>query len=357
MLPKIPIENLYYLLCYAWDVNDQLNKVKVDGRNYHSLENLLATVLVMACELLLRRGLVLEYLFEEFEVNGIRGKLNLEETLKKGIYGRGKTICQIDELTSDVLINQVIYSTLKRLVKLDSLDEEIRQRVRKTMRKFPHMREVDVVINTFERIKLNRNNRFYALVLNVCKLIWQSTLPNKRHEGKYEFIDFTEDDFQMNVIFERFLMNFCKQHCKAEYPEVHREYIEFKLTPFGMMFKESGEALPMMETDITLYNSIAQKKHILDAKFYREAFVSKYGGRKKVRREHLSQILSYILNQENPQKAYTLNANGTLVYPTVTEDIDFSYNYNGSSHDIYVRTVNLNQPWQKIEERIKQIIK
>lgn len=76
------------------------------------------------------------------------------------------------------------------------------------MRKFPHMREVDVVINTFERIKLNRNNRFYALVLNVCKLIWQSTLPNKRHEGKYEFIDFTEDDFQMNVIFERFLMNF-----------------------------------------------------------------------------------------------------------------------------------------------------
>ena len=171
------------------------------------------------------------------------------------------------------------------------------------------------------------------------------------------FIDFTEDVFQRNVIFERFLMNFCKQHCKTEYPEVHREYIEFKLTPFGMMFKESGDALPMMETDITLYNSIAQKKHILDAKFYREAFVSKYGGRKKVRREHLSQILSYILNQENPQKAYTLNANGTLVYPTVTEDIDFSYHYNGSSHDIYVRTVNLNQTWQKIEERIKQIIK
>ena len=357
MLPKIPIENLYYLLCYAWDVNDQLNKVKVDGKNYHSLENLLATVLVMACERLLRRGLVQEYLFEEFEVNGIRGKLNLEETLKRWLYVRGKTICQIDELTSDVLINQVIFSTLKRLVKLDSLDEEIRQRVRKTMRKFPHMREVDVVINTFERIKLNRNNRFYALVLNVCKLIWQSTLPNKRHEGKYEFIDFTEDDFQMNVIFERFLMNFCKQHCKTEYPEVHREYIEFKLTPFGMMFKESGDVLPMMETDITLYNSIAQKKHILDAKFYREAFVSKYGGRKKVRREHLSQILSYILNQENPQKAYTLNANGTLVYPTVTEDIDFSYHYNGSSHDIYVRTVNLNQTWQKIEERIKQIIK
>ena len=48
MVPQIPIENLYYLLCYAWDVTDQLNKVKVDGEHSHSLENLLASVLTNA---------------------------------------------------------------------------------------------------------------------------------------------------------------------------------------------------------------------------------------------------------------------------------------------------------------------
>lgn len=31
MQQKIPIENLYYLLCYAWGVSDQLDWVKVDG--------------------------------------------------------------------------------------------------------------------------------------------------------------------------------------------------------------------------------------------------------------------------------------------------------------------------------------
>ena len=31
MRHPIPIENLYYLLCYAWDITDQLDKVKVDG--------------------------------------------------------------------------------------------------------------------------------------------------------------------------------------------------------------------------------------------------------------------------------------------------------------------------------------
>lgn len=209
MVPQIPIENLYYLLCYAWDVTDQLNKVEVDGEHSHSLENLLASVLTNACERLLRRGLVQEYLFREQEVEGIRGKLNLAETLKSHRYRQGKTICTIDELTNDVLINQLIYSTLKRLVRLDSLDEKVKQKVRKTASKFPHLKEVNVTARTFDRIKLNRNNRFYALVLNVCKLIWQSTLPDKNKEGRYEFIDFTEDEFCMNAVFEHFLMNFC----------------------------------------------------------------------------------------------------------------------------------------------------
>lgn len=47
---------------------------------------------------------------------------------------------------------------------------------------------------------------------------------------------------------------------------------------------EAGEALPMMETDVTLFNPNTQEKLILDAKFYREALVSKFGGREKVRR-------------------------------------------------------------------------
>lgn len=35
----------------------------------------------------------------------------------------------------------------------------------------------------------------------------------------------------------------------------------------------------MMETDVTLFNPNTQEKLILDAKFYREALVSKFGGR------------------------------------------------------------------------------
>ena len=356
MIPKIPIQNLYYLLCYVWDVPDQRNKVKVDGEKCHSLENLLAMVLLNICENLLKRGLVQSYRYEQQEVEGVRGKLNISSTLKSGRMCLGYTNCQVDELSQDTLANQIVYNTLKRLGTLKSIDKSIRENINKTIRKFPKISTIHLSNKVFDQIRLVRNNRYYSLALHVCKLVFQSTLPKKGFTGQYEFIDFTEDEFKMNYLFEHFFMNFCKQHCKEQFPLVHREYIHFQLTPFGMMFKRAGEALPIMETDVSLYNPQTGAKKILDAKYYKETLVAKYGAQEKVRREHLSQIISYVMNQESCNNPHTFNTSGTLVYPTVDEDFDFSYRYKDTNHMIYVTTINLNQDWNKIEERIKEIV-
>lgn len=356
MIPKIPIQNLYYLLCYVWDVPDQRNKVKVDGEKCHSLENLLAIILLNICEHLLRRGLAQSYRYKLQEVEGIKGKLNMSSTLKSGRMRLGYTSCQVDEFSQDTLINQIVYNSLKRLATLKSIGKNIREDINKTIRKFPKISTILLNNNVFDQVRLVRNNRYYSLALHVCKLIFQSTLPKKGVAGLYEFIDFTEDEFKMNYLFERFLMNFCKQHCKEQFPQVHREYIHFQLTPFGMMFKRAGEALPIMETDVSLYNPQTGAKKILDAKYYQETLVSKYGAQEKVRREHLSQIISYVMNQENSDNPHTFDTSGTLVYPTVDEDFDFSYRYKDTNHMIHVTTINLNQDWDKIEARIKEIV-
>lgn len=164
----------------------------------------------------------------------------------------------------------------------------------------------------------------------------------------------------MNRIFEKFLMNFYKQECKHEFPEVSRSHIHFQLTPYGMTFAKSADEayslLPMMETDVTLYNPKDKKKIIIDAKYYKETLVSRYGEKGKIRRDHLSQILSYVMNQENATQPHTKDTKGILVYPTVDTELDVSYVYKNTCHFIKVCTVNLNQDWRKIEQRLKLII-
>ena len=111
-----------------------------------------------------------------------------------------------------------------------------------------------------------------------------------------------------------------------------------------------------METDVTLYNPRTKKKIILDAKYYKETLVSRYGEGGKIRREHLSQILTYVMNQES-DAPHTKCTKGILVYPTIDTELDVSYVYKDTKHVIRVSTVNLNQDWQMIDKRLKEIIK
>jgi 5-methylcytosine-specific restriction enzyme subunit McrC len=70
--------------------------------------------------------------------------------------------------------------------------------------------EVDLIqINNslFSQIKLNRNNRFYGFLMNVCQIIYENTLPSEE-QGNYKFTDFTRDERKMNQLFEAFIRNF-----------------------------------------------------------------------------------------------------------------------------------------------------
>ena len=330
----------------------------IDGCS--SFSNLLVHVLLNATDDLLKHGLAQGYTVYGSDIYGITGKIDIGQTLKQGKYRQGRLFCHYDELTSDVLINQIIYSTLMESVNIKNLSYEIKNRIAKTLRRMPQTRRIKITNYTFSRVKIHRNNRYYHFALNICKLLHQSALPNKSVDGKQIFSDIVDDERLMNRIFEKFLINFYKQECKKDFPMVSRSHIRFQLTPYGMTFaKSSDEAyalLPLMETDVTLYNPHTKKKIILDAKYYKETLVSRYGENGKIRRDHLSQILSYVMNQENDAIPYTKETKGILVYPTVDTEIDVSYTYKKTNHVIRVSTVNLNQEWSKIESRLKDII-
>lgn len=358
---RIPLQNIYYILCYAWGMGEMRGKVSVGIEDCPSLADLLVHILLNATDNILKRGMAQGYTVYGEEMDGIKGKIDIGETLKLGRYRQGRMHCQYDELTSDILINQIIFSTLMNSSKIAGLSSENKGRIIKTLRRMPQTKRIPITDYVLNSVRFHRNNFHYHFALNVCKLLHQSTLPNESIAGKQVFLDIQDDERLMNRIFEKFLMNFYKQECRHDFPEVSRSHIRFQLTPYGMTFaKSTDEAyalLPVMETDMTLYNPQTKKKIILDAKYYKDTLVSRYEEKGKIRRDHISQILSYVMNQENDSQPHTKDTQGILVYPTVDTELDVSYVYKNTSHIIRVSTVNLNQDWRLIEQRLKEIIK
>ncbi|WP_303924884.1 5-methylcytosine-specific restriction endonuclease system specificity protein McrC [Draconibacterium sediminis] len=341
----IPIENIYFLLCYAWNKLDEKERVEVSIDDNTELVDLFAKVLITASKLLLKRGIDKSYVDHTEEIIGVKGKIGISQTLKGNLLIKQKTICTYDDFSANIITNQILVSTIYKLSRTKSVDANLKMELAKLQKKFIGIDLIDIKGSHFKQVKLNRNNRFYGFVLDVCYLIYESTLPSEE-KGKYKFSDFTRDDRKMNQLFEAFIRNFYKIE-QSKFKIVKKENIKWQ---FQFTDTESYQYLPQMETDISMENE--DQKIIIDAKYYRETMTTNFD-KERIKSSNLYQLFSYLLNQQD-SRMKTIQATGILLYPTIEKDYDLNFKYK--EHNIKIRTVNLDTNWRNISERLKSII-
>ena len=342
---QIPIENIYYLLCYAWNKLDEKERVDVSIDDKTELLDLFAKVLINATKMLLKRGIDKNYIDHTEELAGVKGKVQISQTLKSNLLFKQRTICTFDDFSANIISNRILVSTIYRLTRTKGLNKQLKNELVSLQRMLSAIEQIEITNSLFKQIRLNRNNRFYGFVMNVCQIIYESTFPSEEH-GKYKFSDFTRDDNKMNQLFEAFIRNFYKIE-QRKYKTVKKETIKWQ---FDNTDNESYQYLPQMETDITLESD--NEKIIIDAKFYRETMTVNYD-KEKIKSANLYQLFSYLLNQQDGSSK-TQNAKGILLYPTI--ETDYNLNFKYSNHNIQIRTVNLNSNWRKISSRLIEII-
>ena len=271
---QIPIQNMYYILCYAWGMGEMRGKVNVGVERCDSIANLLVHVLLNATDDLLKRGLSQGYTVYGAELDGIKGKINIGETLKLGRYRQGRMYCNYDELSSNILVNQIIYSTLRDALKIRNLSEENESRLRTTIRRMPQMKWIQLSDSVFKSVRLHRNNTYYLFAINICRLLHQSMLPNESLAGKWDFMDLMDDERAMNRIFEKFLMNFYKQECREDYPDFScRQPIDGE-RPRAASVRTDADALAGREDNaLVVLGEERMRRAILDRELKRASFV------------------------------------------------------------------------------------
>jgi 5-methylcytosine-specific restriction enzyme subunit McrC len=350
----IPVRNIYYLLCYAWDQWDEGPPVVVDEVDGASVLELLALVLARGTSRLLKQGLHREYRSRALELAGVRGKLLLAPTLGRGLLERGRTISEVDELSVDTPANRIIRGTLETLVRDPSLAREVHLEVRAVRDRFPSTVPVmPLRAAQIRRIPVHRNNRSYGLLLQICRLIQQNLLVSPDGRGE-TFQDFRKDSAQMWRIFELFLERFLAR----EFPGLKVAGGK-EIAWHGVRGTEAHmQRLPRMKTDIVVASS--ERILILDAKFYKDAFSGRFG-KKGVRSSHLYQLLTYLGNRaaaDREERARLGRApravDGVLVYPVVNEAFDLRYAFPG--HGVRVCSVDLSVEWPRVREEVRGLV-
>lgn len=341
----IPIENLYYLLCYSWDRLEEKDIVNVDVEETTKLISLFAKVLSEGITHLFKRGFDRSYTQKVEAIPAIKGKLLFHQSTRRSLFSQGKAICEFDEFNCNVVHNQILKTTVFSLIRTEHVDEPIKDRLRKIYWKLPpEIEMIELNHRVFKSIRLHKNNLYYGFLMDICYTIYSNLFFNQR-SGTYQFKDFLQDERKMNQLFESFVRNFYRR--EAPHFRVGREQIRWQASSSR---EEDMAYLPIMETDISLVSK--ERKIIIDTKYYRQALVGRFE-QKKVQTSNLYQMYAYLKNVE-AKDVVSQTCEGILLYPSVDYELDL--NYVIDNHHLSIKTINLNQNWQQIHQDLLTII-
>ena len=160
------------------------------------------------CELeaLVKKGIKSDYVALEENLNFLKGKLNINEQIKRNSIHKERFCVGYSEFLSDIKINRIIKTTLKFLYKKSNSSKN-QQKIRELLFIFDEVSECEDYKNFFAKLVINRQVKHYEQTLLWCKifLLNNSFTPHKGDDLGFALL------FDMNALFESYVGNFIKK--------------------------------------------------------------------------------------------------------------------------------------------------
>lgn len=356
---NIPIKNLFYMLCYAWDILDIKDDIRGCCDNCTNVYDLLARIFTYGIGKLIKGGFNRSYIERIDELSTLRGKIDIPHSILSVSSNKHAMFCSYDEYSEDNLFNGILKYTLEFLIIKTAISQETKNLIRKQLGYFTNIKSIAPKKYERKRIRFNQNNKIYVLLINIAVLIYDEMLATEE-DGENTFRDFLREK-QMHRVFELFILNFYKKNLDSNYYDVSAPHIEWPLD-FDEKVKEiwSGfnvqEKLTDRRTDISVKTKRDSKLNwqcIIDAKYYQSIFVGGYMNDydERVRTAHINQIRGYLLDSK-----YEGFKVGALIYPLVTSDLARGCLFPLRDAPVIVKTINLNRDWIDIEKDLLDFI-
>ena len=182
------------------------------------------------CELeaLVKKGIKSDYVALEENLNFLKGKLNINEQIKRNSVHKERFYVGYSEFLSDIKINRIIKTTLKFLYKKSNSSKN-QQKIRELLFIFDEVSECEDYKNFFTNFVINRQIKHYEQTLLWCKifLLGNSFTPHKGDDLAFALL------FDMNALFESYVGNFIKK----SFPSTILQHSEKHLVEYPKSFK------------------------------------------------------------------------------------------------------------------------
>lgn len=353
----IPIKNLFYMLCYAWNVLAIKDDITVGTDNYDDAYNLLARVFSFGIGRLIRSGFHRSYIEQTEETNAIKGKIQLQQSISKNSLIRKRVVCTYDEYDKNDIFNQILKYTIQSLIHNPNVSDITKKDLKKMDVFFAGITAVPPNKSNRQKLIFNRNNIVYKLLINVSIMLYENTTVNEDN-GHTVFKDFFRQE-QMHKVFELFILNFYSLHLDRKKYKVHAPKINWHLegkenADIWSEFFIVDDNLGDRRTDIVIENKELNLQLIFDAKYYENTFVSAYMNQTdfRTRTSHLNQLRGYLLDSD-----FAGGKIGALLYPMVNNDLKTGLARRVKETPMLIKTINLNDDWVEIEEDMLDFVK
>jgi 5-methylcytosine-specific restriction enzyme subunit McrC len=339
------------MLLYAWNEPPTFKGAVADAiEKAPTLDGLLCLVLIELVQQRFRIGLGRSYIDERNIIRGIRGKINFGESLKRSLFNQGRASCEYQQFSLNVPKNQIIRSTMLRMIKSGqfgpdrAFETQIRQRLRMLCSSMDGVDFVELSQDLIHRQQLGRNDRDYRIMLAICELLLLRYIPSDT-TGHMNLLEIEREKLRLFNVFERFVANFYKYHL-SDWKVTSQKILNWHEEPVN-------KYLPIMQPDLFIKHKHTNRIIILDTKFTPQTARSRHG-RETLHSTHLYQLYAYLRTQSHISDSFQ-SAEGILLYP-VSKSQKLSEKFKVQDQTIRIESVDLTMDWEAIEGRLIKII-
>ena len=218
-------------------------------------------------------GLNIGYKIYDDNLSCIRGKILFKEHLTHNYNRNDKIFCSYSELTTDILENRIIKYTLYYLSQGYFLDDTINSKLLNYYNRLDQINLIPISsADCFKLIEYTPLNEHYRPILALCELLLRDSSLDEETIGEKTAISFLVD---MNLLFEKFVINFMKETIKNNHILIEEQKLEYadlidnKLPlKLDILISYNKKPILILDTKYIEYQNDPETKHIAQLALY-----------------------------------------------------------------------------------------